>query len=79
MTLTESTVATALLIPFVMWFAEALAAIFVGVATVRDYWLPVAHVFPVHIGVIIGVVLFAVAGIISVTKRYSSAKTRKKR
>ncbi len=79
LTLIECIVEAALLIPFVLWFAEAVAALVFGVASVRGYWLPIAYVFPVHIGVVVAIVLFAVAGVMSIAKRFSSAKTRKKK
>jgi protein-S-isoprenylcysteine O-methyltransferase Ste14 len=47
----------ALLVPFVLWFAESLLGIFLGDAFVRAYWFPIAYFFPVHIGVFISISL----------------------
>ncbi len=66
LTLSESLVEAALLIPFVLWFAEALATGIVGDAMVRSHWFPIAYLFPVHIGIVVAVVLFAGAGLVSV-------------
>jgi hypothetical protein len=74
LTLAERIVEAALLIPFILWFAEAVVGIVVGVDVVRTYWLPIAYVLPVYIGVVIALVLFAVAGTISAVKRYLKTK-----
>lgn len=79
LSLTESIIEIALLIPFVLWFVEAVAGIVFGVASMRTYWLPVAYVLPVHIGVIVAIVLFAIAGLISVVKHYSKKVNKKEK
>jgi len=53
----ERTVAVALLIPFVLWFAEALLGAIAGSDFVRIYWFPIAYALPIHIGVVISIVL----------------------
>ncbi len=75
LTLSESFVEAALFIPFVLWFAEALATSLVGDVVVRNFWFPIAYVLPVHIGIVVAVVLFVVAGLVSVFTRYSKTKT----
>jgi len=57
LSLTEKIIAFAILIPFVLWFAESLLGLFVGEAFVRAYWLPIAYFFPVHIGIVISIAL----------------------
>jgi len=65
----ESLVEVALLLPFVLWFAEALAGIVFGANLVRTYWFPIAYVLPVHIGVIFSLAILTFAGIISLVMR----------
>ena len=72
--LTEAIVEAALLIPFILWFAEILAVLVVGIPFVTNYWLPIAYVFPVHIGVVIAMILFVIAGVIFATKRFITKK-----
>jgi protein-S-isoprenylcysteine O-methyltransferase Ste14 len=74
LTLTEKIVEAALLVPFVLWFAEALAGLVVGVPLVRTYWLPLAYVLPIHIGVVIAMILFIITGIIVVAKKLERKK-----
>jgi Phospholipid methyltransferase len=77
LTVTEYVVEAALLIPFVLWFAEAVVGLLWGTAFVRTYWLPIAYVFPVHIGVVISFALLFPVGIATIIRRYSSKKHSK--
>lgn len=65
LTIMEKVVLSAILIPFVLWFAESLLGLFFGEAFVRVYWLPVAYFFTVHIGVIVSIVFFSIALILA--------------
>jgi methanethiol S-methyltransferase len=77
--LTEKVVAAALLIPFVLWFAEAVASAMLGTEVVRMYWFPVAYLFPIHFGVVISLVLLLPLGAASTLKYLVKRKrTRKK-
>jgi protein-S-isoprenylcysteine O-methyltransferase Ste14 len=73
-TLTEGVVEAALLIPFVLWFAEALVGALVGLTLVRSYWLPIAYVLPVHIGVVISMVLLVSVGAEAIIRRFLARK-----
>jgi hypothetical protein len=75
-TITEGIVEVALLIPFILWFAEALAGVLVGVAFVRSYWLPIAYALPVHIGVVISVVLLVPVSIVALFKWFLGRKEK---
>jgi methanethiol S-methyltransferase len=70
LTVTEYIVEAALLIPFAVWFAEALVGLVWGTAFVRAYWLSIAYVLPVHIGVIISLVLLFPVGVAALVKWY---------
>ena len=76
-TLTETAVEAALLIPFVLWFAEALAGAFVGFTSVTNYWFPIAYVLPVHIGVVISIVILVPVGAESIVRRVLDRKKQK--
>jgi hypothetical protein len=60
---TEKVVAFAFFIPFVLWFSESLLGLLAGETVVRTYWLPIAYLFPVHIGVVISIVLLLPIGL----------------
>jgi protein-S-isoprenylcysteine O-methyltransferase Ste14 len=68
LSVTEFIVVTALLIPFVLWFAEAVAGVIMGTNWVRAYWFPIAYVLPVHIGVIISLGLLFPVGVVALVK-----------
>lgn len=70
LTITEYIVEAALLFPFVLWFAEALVGLMWGSAFVRTYWLPVAYVLPVHIGVVISLALLLPIGAAALFRWY---------
>jgi methanethiol S-methyltransferase len=72
LSVTERIVVTALLVPFILWFAEALVGIALGANWVIAYWFPIAYVLPVHIGVIISLVLLFPVGITALFKWYAS-------
>jgi hypothetical protein len=61
-------VEAALLIPFVLWFAEALAGLVLGANFVATYWFPIAYALPVHIGVVISFVLLLLVVIVAFIK-----------
>ncbi len=69
LSVTECIVEAAVLIPFVLWFGEALLGAVGGTAVVRAYWFPIAYVLPIHIGVIISFVLLFPAGVEALLKR----------
>ena len=54
---TEGLVEAALIIPFILWFAEALVGVVAGTVFVRTYWFPIAYALPIHIGVVISLLL----------------------
>jgi uncharacterized protein YacL len=67
---TEVLVTAAIIIPFFVWFAEAVAAWGLGMESlVSSYWMPVAYLLPIHIGVVISLILFALAGLATLFKR----------
>jgi methanethiol S-methyltransferase len=68
MNITEKIVVTALGLPFVLWFGEALFGLLAGESFIRAYWLPIAYIFPVHIGVIISVLLLLPIGLFTLGK-----------
>jgi protein-S-isoprenylcysteine O-methyltransferase Ste14 len=68
--LLETTVELALLLPFVLWFAESLLGMFAGEAFVRTHWFPIAYFLPIHVGVIISILLLVSAGVVTVFKGY---------
>jgi hypothetical protein len=75
LTITEVIVEAALLIPFVLWFAEALLGAVAGFAFVMSYWYPIAYVLPIHIGVVISLVLlFTVT--LTLAKQYISKRKK---
>ena len=77
LSVTEYIVEAALLIPFVLWFAETLVGVVWGTNFVRTYWFPIAYFLPVHIGVAISfVLLFPVA--VAVFIKWYTAKRRDK-
>lgn len=76
LTATEYIVEAALLIPFVLWFAEAVAGLILGTDSVRIYWLPIAYVLPVHIGVIISFILLFPVSIMALVKWYFAKKKK---
>jgi hypothetical protein len=74
--ITEVIVEAALLIPFVLWFAEALLGAVAGSAFVTSYWFPMAYVLPIHIGVVISLVLlFPVT--LALVQQYIAKRKRK--
>jgi len=73
----EKIVVAALLIPFILWFAESVASVILGSNWVRAYWFPIAYVLPVHIGVIISLVLLFPVGI-AVPVKWFIGKNKKK-
>jgi hypothetical protein len=64
----EKLVVAALVLPFVLWFGEALLGLFLGEAFVRAYWLPIAYVFPVHIGVVVSLAILTPIGVYTAVK-----------
>ena len=77
LTLTECIVEAALLIPFVLWFAEAVTGVTWGTNFVRAYWFPIAYVLPVYIGVIISFVLILPVAIVALIKWYIDKRRRR--
>ncbi len=67
---TELIVEAAFIIPFALWFAEALAAALWGTSFVRAYWFPIAYVLPIHLGVVVSFSLLISDGIAEIVKRY---------
>jgi len=76
LTLTEHIVEAALLIPFVLWFAEALAGVVWGTNFVTTYWFPIAYALPVHIGVVISFVLLFPVVAVALIKWYITKKKK---
>ncbi len=74
LSLMEKTVVIALLLPFILWFGESLLGLFAGEAFVRAYWLPIAYVLPIHIGVVISIILLVPASLITVFKSLQKRK-----
>jgi len=70
LTATEYLVEVSLLIPFILWLAEALAGAIWGAAFIRVHWFSIAYVLPIHIGVIISLVLLVSVGVAEVVKSY---------
>jgi hypothetical protein len=71
----EILVSSAILIPFLLWFVEALVGWGLGLESlVISYWGPIAYLLPIHIGVVLGLTLFVIAGLTMVTKRYIAKK-----
>jgi len=71
----EILVSAGILIPFLLWFVEALVGWGLGLENlVSSYWGPIAYLLPIHIGVVIGLTLFVIAGLTMVTKRYIAKK-----
>jgi protein-S-isoprenylcysteine O-methyltransferase Ste14 len=68
LSLDEFIVVTAFLIPFILWFAEAVAGVLLGTSLIRAYWFPIAYALPAHIGVIISLFLLLTAGIVALVK-----------
>lgn len=69
--LTEKVVEVALLIPFILWFAEALVSWGLGMENlVNSYWMPIAYWLPVHIGVVVSSGLLIAAGLATITRRH---------
>lgn len=66
----------AVLIPFVLWFAEALTGIIVGTNLVRTYWFPIAYVFPVHIGVVFSLAILLFVAMVTLVIRVESPSAR---
>lgn len=64
--LTDKVTEIILLIPFTLWFTEAFVSLIAGESLIRTYWLPIAYLFPVHIGVVISIILLIF--VISATK-----------
>ena len=77
LTITEYIVEAALLIPFVLWLAESVVGLVWGTALVRTYWLPIAYVFPVHIGVVISFALLLPVGVSAIIRKYLQKKSAK--
>src|SRR3989339_1070976 len=75
--LIESLVAVAFIIPLLLWFAEALGAWGFGLESlISSYWVPIAYFLPIHIGVVIALTLFVIAGLTMLTKRYITKKSK---
>lgn len=64
----EKVVVTALVLPFILWFGEALFGLLAGESFIRAYWISIAYIFPVHIGVIISVLLLLPIGLFTLGK-----------
>jgi hypothetical protein len=78
LSVTEYLVVAALLIPFVLWLAEALAGMVMGAAILRAYWFPIAYLLPIHIGVIISLVLLVSVGTAELVKSLTKKRKRVK-
>lgn len=76
LTATEYIVEVALLIPFVLWFAEALLGLIWGSDFVLAYWFPIAYALPVHIGVVISFVLLFPVALAALFKWAASKKNK---
>ncbi len=76
LSLTESLFEAALLIPFVLWLAEPVVGVIGGTEIVRTYWLPIAYVFPVHIGVVISLALLLPIGVTALYKWYIAKRKK---
>lgn len=74
LSITEYIVEAALLIPFVLWFAEALVGALWGTAFVIAYWFPIAYVLPVHIGVVFSFILLFSVVVAALVKRHIAKK-----
>ncbi|MGD0645021.1 MAG: isoprenylcysteine carboxylmethyltransferase family protein [Candidatus Bathyarchaeia archaeon] len=77
LSLTEKAVVLAFLVPFVLWFAESVLAVFMGDTFVRTYWFPIAYILPIHIGVVISMVLLFSIGVVTVFKSYVKRRKNK--
>jgi len=75
---TEYLVEGALLVPFVLWLAEALAGAVWGAAVLRAYWFPIAYVLPIHIGVIVSLFLLVSVGASELVKSLTKKEKRVK-
>jgi protein-S-isoprenylcysteine O-methyltransferase Ste14 len=67
---TERIVEVALLIPFILWFAECIPGIIFGTNIVRTYWFPIAYAFQVYIGVVISFILLIPVTLVTFVKWY---------
>ena len=68
----EILVAAAIIIPFILWFGEAFVAWGLGMESlISSFWAPIAYFFPIHIGVVVSIILFIIAGLATVVKRYT--------
>jgi len=74
---TERIVEFALLIPFVLWFGEAVAGIIIGTNLVRTYWFPIAYAFQVHIGIVISLSLIIPVAFVTFLKWYFKRHKRR--